>query len=114
MANPVVHFEITGKDAQKSAKFYSGIFDWKVDANNPMNYGMVDTAAGSGIGGGIAQGETPMATFYVQVADPQAYLDKAVSLGGTVVAPVTEVPEMVTFALFSDPDGNVVGLVKGE
>ncbi len=26
--------------------------------------------------------------------------------------PVTEIPNMVTFAQFSDPEGNVVGMVK--
>jgi predicted enzyme related to lactoylglutathione lyase len=26
--------------------------------------------------------------------------------------PVTEIPNMVTFAQFADPQGNVVGLVK--
>jgi predicted enzyme related to lactoylglutathione lyase len=25
---------------------------------------------------------------------------------------VTEIPDMVTFAMFADPEGNVVGLVK--
>jgi predicted enzyme related to lactoylglutathione lyase len=27
---------------------------------------------------------------------------------------VTEIPNMVTFALFSDPEGNVVGVFKGQ
>lgn len=49
---------------------------------------------------------------YVQVDDPQAYLDKVESLGGKTVVPVTEIPNMVTFALFTDPEGHMVGLVK--
>lgn len=28
--------------------------------------------------------------------------------------PVTEIPDMVTFALLADPEGHVVGVVKGE
>ena len=28
--------------------------------------------------------------------------------------PVTEIPNMVTFALFADPEGHVVGVVKGQ
>jgi predicted enzyme related to lactoylglutathione lyase len=47
------------------------------------------------------------------VADPQPYLDKAVALGCKVVMGVTVIPDMVTMALFADPDGNVTGLVKG-
>jgi predicted enzyme related to lactoylglutathione lyase len=34
------------------------------------------------------------------------------SLGGKTIVPPTEIPNVVTFALFSDPDGNMVGLVK--
>jgi hypothetical protein len=51
-------------------------------------------------------------TFYVGVDDPQSYLDKAESLGGKTVMPVTEIPNMVTFALFADPEGHMVGVVK--
>lgn len=121
-AAPVVWFEVTGKDQKKLQSFYSKIFDWKINADNPMNYGMVDaaangTAVGSGsIGGGIgpAQPGAPgYVTFYVQVNDPDAYLKKIESLGGKTIMPTTEIPNMVTFALFQDPEGNMVGLVKG-
>ena len=100
MANPVVHFEVVGKDAKKLQDFYGGLFGWKIDANNPMNYGIIDGSDGEGIGGGIGPGEGGQShvTFYVQVDDPQAYLDKAVSMGGKVLMPVTEIPGMVTLA----------------
>ncbi len=114
MANPVVHFEIIGKDAAKTQQFYSTLFGWKVDANNPMNYGMVDNG-GQGINGGIGGSEAggqPQAVFYVEVADPQATLDKVSGMGGKVLTPVTEIPGTVTFAMFADPDGNTIGLVK--
>ena len=45
--------------------------------------------------------------------DLQAYLDKAESLGGKTVMPPTEIPDIVTLAIFSDLEGNVVGMVKG-
>ena len=35
-------------------------------------------------------------------------------MGGKTVMPTTEIPNMVTFAMFSDPDGNIVGLVKAD
>ncbi|MCX8213781.1 MAG: hypothetical protein OTJ97_04630 [SAR202 cluster bacterium] len=79
-----------------------------------MEYGMVETHAGKGIDGGIMEaqdGAPNMVTFYVESDDIQASLDKAVKLGGKVLMPVTEAP-MVTFVLFSDPEGNVIGLVK--
>ena len=51
-------------------------------------------------------------TFYVQVDDINAYLKKAESLGGKTVMPRTEIPNAVTMALFSDVDGNTIGLVE--
>ncbi len=113
MGQPVVHFEILGKDAKNLQDFYSDLFGWHINNNNLINYGEVDTGSESGIGGGIglAQGENHV-TFYIQVDDPQAHLDKIEAKGGRTVVPVTEIPDMVTFALFADPEGNVVGLVK--
>ena len=46
------------------------------------------------------------------VEDLQATLDKAESLGGKTTMPIMEIPGMVTLAQFSDPDGNVIGIVQ--
>jgi uncharacterized protein len=114
VANPVIHFEVLGKDGTALQKFYRDLFDWKIDASNPMKYGIVEAGEG-GIGGGVASssdGSTSV-TFYVQVPDLQAALDKAEKLGGkTAMAPM-DVPGGPSIAQFDDPDGNRVGLVKG-
>ncbi len=114
MGKSVVHWEINAKDAAKLQTFYARLFDWTVDANNPMKYGLVKTGGKGGIDGGIgpAQGPTGV-TFYVQVDNLDSYLRKAESLGGKTVIKPTEIPNMVTFALFTDPEGNRIGLVKG-
>ena len=112
MPNPVVHFEVAGSDGAKLQQFYGDLFGWKINSDNAMSYGIVDNG-GEGINGGIAESPNgPHLTWYVQVDDIDAYLEKAESQGATTVRPRTEM-EMVTFALFSDPDGNVVGLVEG-
>lgn len=117
MGNPVVHFEINAGNAPALHKFYADLFDWKLDVQEAMGgYGLVDTQTeGRGINGGIgpAQGD-PFVTFYVEVKDLQTYLDKAESLGAKTVVPATEIPGVVTFALFTDPEGNRIGLVKEE
>jgi predicted enzyme related to lactoylglutathione lyase len=115
MGNQVSWFEVTGKDGAKLQRFYGDLFDWKIDADNPMNYGMVEGADG-GIGGGIgaSQNGSTQVTFYVEVDDLQPYLDKAEQLGGRTVVPITEIPNMVTFAQIADPEGNVVGIVKNQ
>ncbi len=116
MGAPVVHWEINGKDAKRLHEFYANLFGWKIKADNPINYGLVDTGVKLGANGGIGQSApenpAPSVTFYVQVDDLQAHLDKAASLGGRTVLPVTEIPNMVTMALFADPEGNTIGLVK--
>ncbi|MCD9023122.1 VOC family protein [Cohnella silvisoli] len=113
MPNPVVHFEITGKDGAKLQNYYKELFQWEINANNPMNYGMVDTQSG-GINGGISgsDGGPGYVTIYVEVADLQATLDKAVELGGKIIMPITEIPDMVTMALFTDIENNIVGIIK--
>jgi uncharacterized protein len=116
MGNPVVHFEMGAVDDQRLARFYGELFGWSVQTVPGANYTVVDTKGGGGINGGIGRSQTgePWSTFYVEVDDLQAVLDKAASLGGRTEMPIVEVPGMVTFAMFSDPDGLLVGLVKSE
>ena len=115
MGDPVVHFEVIGEDAAKLQDFYAKVFSWTIHAENPMNYGLVHTEAGRGIDGGVGAGDPGRGvTFYIEVADPQATLERIEDLGGKTVMPITELPGMVTMAQFVDPEGNRVGLVKSE
>ena len=117
MGRPVVHFEIAVKDGKAAHDFYSKLFDWNIDANNPMNYGLVSAEGQGGIGGGIFEAPDGMPaylTFYVQVDDLQSYLTRAESLGGRTIMPPTPIPDVGSFAMFTDLDGNTVGLFKGE
>jgi uncharacterized protein len=112
MPNPVVHFEIIGRDGDALQRFYGEAFGWTINADNPMNYGIVDTG-GAGINGGISGGDRARATFYIEVDDPARYLKKVAAAGAKVVMDVTEIPGSVTLAMFEDPAGNVIGLLKG-
>ncbi len=114
MSSAVTHFEVVGKDLAKLESFYGELFGWKMQSIPEMNYAMVEKE-GDGIAGGIGQspdGGPGHVTFYVSTDDPQASLDKAVALGGSVVMPVTKLPQ-VTIALFADPEGHVIGLASG-
>jgi predicted enzyme related to lactoylglutathione lyase len=118
MANPVTWFEIIGRDAIGLQKFYKEIFDWKLTppAAEMGNYSMLEGGE-KGIGGGIGQmeGGGSVVTVYIEVDDPQAYLDRIGQAGGKTVHPVTEIPGVgVTFAQFADPEGHVVGLLKAQ
>jgi uncharacterized protein len=113
MSNPVVHFEVGATDHQALAGFYEELFGLGLRAVSE-GYTLVDTRGGQGVNGGIGRSDSgePWATFYVEVDDLQAYLDRAGALGGRTVLPVTELPGMA-FAMIDDPDGLLVGLVRG-
>lgn len=69
----------------------------------------------SGINGGIGPTDgANRVTVYVEVSDLEATLQKAVELGGKVIQPITEIPNMVTLALFEDVEGNVIGIIKSQ
>ncbi len=117
MNNPVVWFEVVGKDGSTLRRFYSDLFGWKIEgATGDMDYGLVAPAK-SGIGGGVGQssdGGGGHVTFFVEVDDPAAYLAEAEKLGGKTVVPPTEIPSYnLTFAYFTDPQGHLIGLSKG-
>ena len=118
MPQPVIHFEICAKDQAKITSFYSRLFGWSVDANNPMNYGMASTKDGElGIDGGIYQqqgtDDRPGIRIYTQVDDADSFLAKAEELGAKVVQPATEVPGAgIRVGQFEDPEGNRFGVVQ--
>jgi len=120
MGQPVVHFEVVGKDGGKLQSYYSELFGWEIDANNPMKYGVVPregntNAEGVGIGGGVSEGPEGYeghVTFYVEVPDVEAALAQAESLGGTRVMGPDKVMEGIEIGMLTDPEGNVVGVIK--
>ena len=120
MGQPVAHFEIVGKDEKKLQSYYSDLFGWEFDTDNPMNYGRVYregnvSESGVGIGGGVGrgpEGHEGHVTFYVEVPDVEEALVKAESLGGTRTMGPGEVAEVV-IGHFKDPEGNTIGVVKG-
>jgi predicted enzyme related to lactoylglutathione lyase len=116
MGQPVAWFEIISPDAERAKKFYSELFGWQVATDPEMGgYALVDTQAGEGaIAGGIGQadpGSGPSVKIYMRVDDIDAYLERAQGLGGATVMPPTDLPgDFGKFAIFTDPDGNQVGL----
>ena len=98
----------------RCAAFYGELFGWKLQSFGGGGYTLIDTNGGGGINGGIGKSQTgePWSTFYVAADDLQAVLDKAESLGAKTVLPVTDFGGAVTIAMFNDPDGLLIGLVK--
>jgi predicted enzyme related to lactoylglutathione lyase len=118
MTHPVVWFEVLGEDGAKLQRFYAELFSWKIDANNPMKYGMVETGEPKkGIPGGVGNtyaGLKSGVTFYVRSQDVAKTLAAAEKLGGKVLLPRKELPAGPPIGVFQDPEGHVIGLVEEE
>jgi predicted enzyme related to lactoylglutathione lyase len=120
MGRPVVHFEITGKDGAMLQRYFSELFDWEIDANNPMGYGIVArednmNPDGVGIGGGIASGPEGYpghVVFYVEVPDVEATLAQAESLGGKRLMGPDQVMEGLVVGHLASPEGHLVGVIQ--
>jgi uncharacterized protein len=124
MGQPVVHFEVIGKDPKKLRSYYGNLFGWKFDTSAPVaeaisesgNYGFVDrntTSDGTGIPGGVGggMGYDGYAIFYVGVPDVEAARQKAESLGGTRrMGPEKNRGTDLVVGHFTEPEGHLIGL----
>ena len=112
MVAKVIHVEVTGKNGPALQSFYSDIFGWKLNTDNPGGYGMLRQEDGFTGGIGATQdGSAGQVTFYVHSEDPAWILKRVEELGGKVIMPLTEVAKDTTIALFADPEGHVVGIM---
>jgi predicted enzyme related to lactoylglutathione lyase len=125
MGQPVVHFEIIGKDPAQLRGFYGDLFGWQFDTSGrvsdavsePDNYGFTDgnlTGNGVGIPGGVGGGAgyDRHTIFYVGVPDVEAALLQAERLGGTRRLGPARAPSGLVIGHFTDPEGNLIGLAS--
>jgi len=123
MGQPVVHFEIIGKDPAKLHAYFGELFGWEFDAPSPVSeavsdpakYGFVNRMSlpdGTGIPGGVGGGPGYQShiVFYVAVPDVEAALTRAESLGGKRVMGPERAPSGLVVGHFTDPEGNLVGV----
>jgi uncharacterized protein len=123
MAQPVVHFEIIGKDPEKLRGYFGDLFGWEFDMSSPVaetvseptNYGFVNggpTSDGTGIPGGVGGGASydGHVIFYVGVPNVEAALQQAESLGGKRRMGPVKAPTGLVVGHFTDPEGHLIGL----
>jgi predicted enzyme related to lactoylglutathione lyase len=112
MPSPVVHSEIGGRDLDALESFYRQLFGWEATGFD-ADYRLVELA--DGIGGGLMRCRDDMPTYmtiYVAVDDLGATLATVQDLGGTAIVPPTPIPGAGAFALFQDPEGNTIGIIR--
>lgn len=110
----VMHLEVVGKDGKALQRFYGDLFDWKLNTDFPGGYGMTDPSqTGIVIGiGSTPDGSAGHVTGYVRVADINATLAKAESLGGKTIMPRFSPDGSAYLALVADPEGHIMGLTE--
>jgi len=109
----IIHWEIQAQDAARVQRFYGELFGWKIDAANPMKYGMVSSKGNGGIDGGIGgtNGSSRL-LVYATVADINEVLAKAEALGAKTILPRTDVGPVI-MGIFEDLEGNHFGILEG-
>jgi predicted enzyme related to lactoylglutathione lyase len=118
-----VHFEIPAENVEKLRKFYSDLFGWKIEKMpGGMEYWGIETVPVDekgmpmrpGVNGGMMKKEKPenKPINYISVESVDEYSKKVVKLGGKIIVPKMEIPEMGWWALALDPEGNQVGLFE--
>ena len=115
MGRPVTQWQILAKDPDRLEEFYTKLFDWKADRNNPLGYRMVDTGSKRGIHGGIWPSPPEGHSFvqlFVEVDDVEATAGRAQNLGGQLIIPPQKLPGGDEMAIIQDPEGISVGLWK--
>ncbi len=109
--HPIVHIEITAKDREAAGKFYSEIFGWKVQQLPEMNYATFEAEGGPGGGFNPVENNQPAPVMvYIHTDDIDATSKRIQELGGKILRPKDDIPEMGQFVFFSDPTGNPLAL----
>jgi hypothetical protein len=108
----VVHVEIPAANVKAAGTFYQELLGWKITHDATLNYAMWEAGDGSGGGFPEVSQDAPAGhvLVYIHSDDIEADLKKVEELGGMVVHPKMEIPNVGWFGMFKDPTGNVLGL----
>jgi uncharacterized protein len=121
----IVHFEIPSDNLERTKKFYTELFGWKMEkmpGTGQREYWTFSTTSndkgssnnGSGgeqqrmISGGMMQRQMPQEPImiYIGVDSVSEYSNKVERLGGKVIKQKTEVPNYGWFAICTDTENN--------
>lgn len=120
----VIHFEIHADDPEKTAAFYQSLFGWQIKkwGEEGTDYWLISTGEeGPGINGGMVRrrgtidGQAVIAyVCTIDVPAIDAFVAKAVELGGVLALPKMPVPGVGWLAYAKDPSGNIFGMMQAD
>jgi uncharacterized protein len=119
----IVHFDIPSDNIERSKKFYSELFGWKIDkwsgSSEAMEYWLISTVDDKGnkaVGGGMGKRQSPQQqiTNFIDVESVDEYSSKVERLGGKVISPKMPVPGMGYMAVCTDTENNGFGIFEAD
>lgn len=115
--------ELMTTDVEAAKRFYAELFGWTtetvthdcVEGMGKVEYNLIKMGE-TEVGGMMAwpqeaQGNPPYWGVYVTVDDVDAAADKAQELGGSIVVPLTDIPDVGRFCVVRDPQGAVISMI---
>lgn len=119
MSHQFIWYELATTDVAGARKFYGDVIGWTTERfPGPEPPYWVVKAGDAGIGGMMAIPQepdppirTPHWVGYVAVADVDATVKKALSLGGTTCIPPQDIPTVGRIGAFADPQGAVLAII---
>ena len=114
MGNPVTQWQIVTKEPEKHAAFYSAVFGWKINSDNPLGYRVADPGSARGIPGGFWPAPPEASAFvqlFVEVGDILETIRQVTANGGMVLIPPQSLPGGEQMAILRDPMGVTFGVV---
>jgi predicted enzyme related to lactoylglutathione lyase len=103
-----MQFQILSNQPEKTADFYSQLFDWSINTDNALGYREINTGTTEGIQGGIWPAPPEASTFtqlFIVVEDLEAKSAAAQSLGAQTLIPPTVLPDGGAVSILLDPTG---------
>ena len=115
----IIHFDISADDVLRAKNFYEQLFGWKIKKfpAGPIEYYLIETIAATGekgISGGLAKREKAYQkiTNFIQVDSIDEAIAKVRELGGEIVEPKSEIPNIGYIAGCKDTENNVFGIME--
>ena len=109
--------ELQTNDTAAARAFYTELFDWNAKDDAESGYTEFQTG-GRSIAGMMAipeeyEGKVPPHWLpYAMVDDCDATMNEAMAMGATVIVPAMDIPNVGRFAVFADPAGAHMAVIK--
>lgn len=111
--------ELLTSDVEAAKSFYTQLFGWETETMPSSMGDYVLFKAGDAQVGGMGQlpeqaaqmGAPPYWGAYVSVDDIDAIARKVEELGGKVLVPPMDIPDVGRFATFQDPQGAIIAAI---